>query len=111
MRDPVVTRVELVFALAAYEAAGVRAGDRLEHVHVAPAECIAAIARLGLAVCINEALVRSRCEAWRRELDPRDRTLIGRPEPFASAGIALLSGSDAPYGPLCAPALRGSRGC
>jgi predicted amidohydrolase YtcJ len=98
----VVTRVELVFALAAYEAAGVRAGDRLEHVHVAPPECIAAIARLGLTVCVNEALVRERCEAWRRELEPRDRSLIGRPEQFARAGIALLSGSDAPYGPLCA---------
>jgi predicted amidohydrolase YtcJ len=105
----VVTRVELVFALAAYEAAGVRAGDRLEHVHVAPPECIAAIARLGLTVCMNEALVQSRCEAWRRELEPRDRSLIGRPESFAHSGIALLSGSDAPYGPLCVPALAGSR--
>ncbi len=104
-----VTRVELVFALAAYEAAGVRAGDRLEHVHVAPPECVAAIARLGLTVCVNEALVQSRCEAWRHELDPRDRSLIGRPESFAPSGIALLSGSDAPYGPLCVPAAVGAR--
>ncbi len=106
-----VTRVELVFALAAYEGAGVRAGDRLEHVHVAPPECVAAIARMGLTVGMNEALVRSRCEEWRRDLDPEDRAVIGRPDTFASAGITLLSGSDSPYGPLCAPAVLGSHGC
>ena len=99
-----VTRVELLFALAAYEAAGVRAGDRLEHVHVAPPTSVASIARLGLTVCANGALVRARCADWRRELDPEDAHAIGRPEVFARAGIALLAGSDAPYGPLGDPA-------
>ena len=101
-----VTRVELLFALAAYEAAGVRAGDRLEHVHVAPPICVAEIARLGLTVCANGALVRTRCADWRRELDPEDAHAMGRPEVFARAGIALLAGSDAPYGPLGDPAGR-----
>jgi predicted amidohydrolase YtcJ len=95
-----VTRVELVFALAAFEAAGVRAGDRLEHVHVAPPICVAAIARLGLTVCANDGLLRSRCAEWHRELDPGDAAALGRPEVFERAGIALLCGSDAPYGPL-----------
>ena len=95
-----VTRVELVFALAAYEAAGVRAGDRLEHVHVAPQICVATIARLGLTVCANDGLVRSRCADWGRDLDLEDAAVIGRREVFEGAGIALLSGSDAPYGPL-----------
>jgi hypothetical protein len=57
----VVTRVELVFALAAYEAAGVRAGDRLEHVHVAPPS--ASRQSRASSVCMNEALVQSRCES------------------------------------------------
>jgi predicted amidohydrolase YtcJ len=100
----VVTRTELVFALAAYEVAGVRPGDRLEHVHIAPPECVESIARMGLAVCVNDALVRSRCEEWRRDLDPEDQSVIGRPATFERAGIALLTGSDAPYGPLCNPA-------
>lgn len=98
-----VTRVELVFALAAYEAAGVRAGDRLEHVHVAPPNCVAAIARLDLTVCANDGLVRSRCAEWRGDLDLEDASVIGRREVFERAGIALLSGSDAPYGPLGGP--------
>ena len=102
-RSTVVTRVELVFALAAYEVASVRAGDRLEHVHVAPPECVESIARLGLAVCVNDALVRFRCDEWRRELDPEDHPSIGRPDTFERAGIALLTGSDAPYGPLSDP--------
>lgn len=95
-----VTRVELVFALAACEAAGVRAGDRLEHVHIAPPECVAAIARLGLTICANEGLVRARCADWHRELEANDAAAIGRREIFERAGIALLAGSDAPYGPL-----------
>jgi len=98
-----VTRVELVFALAAYEATGVQAGDRLEHVHIAPPECVVAIARMGLTVCLNDALVRSRHDEWRRDLEPEDWAVIGRADTFARAGIALLAGSDAPHGPLCAP--------
>jgi predicted amidohydrolase YtcJ len=95
-----VTRVELVYALAAFEAAGVRAGDRLEHVHVAPPISVATIARLGLTVCANDGLLRSRCAEWHRELDAADAAVLGRPEVFERAGIAVLSGSDAPYGPL-----------
>jgi len=98
-----VTRVELVFALTAYEAAGVRSGDRLEHVHVAPPECVATIARLGLTVCASGGLVRSRCAEWRRDLDPQDASVLGRPVVFERAGITLLSGSDAPYGPFGDP--------
>ncbi|MCX5739391.1 MAG: amidohydrolase family protein [Proteobacteria bacterium] len=98
-----VTRVELVFALAAYEAAGIRVGDRLEHVHVAPPICVATIARLGLTVCANDGMVRSRCADWGRDLDLEDAAVLGRREVFEVAGIALLSGSDAPYGPLGDP--------
>lgn len=99
----VVSRVELLFALAAFEAAGVRAGDRLEHVHVAPPACVARIARLGLAVCTNDALVAARRAAWERALDPADAACIADATTFAHAGIEVLFGSDAPYGPLPAP--------
>ena len=95
-----VTRAELVFALAAYEAAGVRAGDRLEHVHVAPPECVAWIARLGLTVCTNPALIEARCADWQRDVEPGDRAWIAPVEALRSAGIRLLEGSDAPFGPL-----------
>ncbi len=96
----VVSRAELLFALAAYEAAGVGAGDRLEHVHVATPECVDAIARLGLTVCTNAALVEARRGEWARALDPADAAAIASDATFRRAGIRLLAGSDAPYGPL-----------
>jgi predicted amidohydrolase YtcJ len=94
------TRAELIFALAALEAAGVRPGDRLEHCHVAPPECIAWIARLGLTVCVQPALVAARRADWAREVELRDRPWLAPLAALRAAGVPLLAGSDAPYGPL-----------
>jgi predicted amidohydrolase YtcJ len=102
-----VTRAELVLALAALEAAGVRPGDRLEHVHVAPPACVAWIARLGLTVCVQPALVAARRADWEREVDPCDRPWLAPIPALRAAGVPLLIGSDAPYGPLIAPQDRG----
>lgn len=95
-----VTRAELVFALAAYEAAGVRAGDRLEHVHVAPPDCVAWIARLGLTVCISPALIAERYDDWLRDVEPGEREWLAPIEALREARVTLLEGSDAPFGPL-----------
>lgn len=95
-----VTRAELVLALAALEGAGLRPGDRLEHVHVAPPECVAWIARLGLTVCVQPALVAARRADWEREADPVDRPWLAPIAALRAAGVPLLVGSDAPYGPL-----------
>jgi predicted amidohydrolase YtcJ len=102
-----VTRAELVLALAALEAAGPRAGDRLEHVHVAPPECVAWIARLGLTVCVQPALVAARRADWERAVEPSERPWLAPIAALRAAGVPLLVGSDAPYGPLL-PARRGS---
>jgi predicted amidohydrolase YtcJ len=95
------TRTELLFALAALETAGVRPGDRLEHVHVAPPEAVAWIARLGLAVCVQPALVAARRAEWEREVEPADRPWLAPIAALRAAGVPLLAGSDAPFGPLC----------
>jgi predicted amidohydrolase YtcJ len=95
-----VTRTELVFALAAYEAAGVRPGDRLEHVHVAPPECVAKVARLGLTACVHPDLIEARRATWLDEVDAADAPWLGRIDLLREAGIPLLPGSDAPHGPL-----------
>lgn len=95
-----VTRAELVVALAALEAAGARPGDRLEHVHVAPPACVAWIARLGLTVCVQPALVAARRAEWEREAEPCDRPWLAPIAALRAAGVPLLVGSDAPYGPL-----------
>lgn len=96
----VVSGMELLFALAAYETAGTVAGDRLEHVHIAPPACVERIGRLGLVVCTNDGLVAMRRPEWERELDPADAACIADSATFARAGIEVLFGSDAPYGPL-----------
>jgi len=95
------TRVELLFALAAFEAAGVRRGDRLEHVHVAPPDAVVRIAELGLTVCVQPALVAARRADWEREAEPCDRPWLAPIAALRAAGVALLASSDAPFGPLC----------
>jgi predicted amidohydrolase YtcJ len=94
------TRVELVFALAALEAAGPRPGDRLEHVHVAPPGCVAWIARLGLTVCTSPALIDARHADWLRDVDRADRPWLAPLAALRAAGVPVLFGSDAPFGPL-----------
>jgi len=93
-----VTRAELVLALAAIEEAGRRAGDRIEHASVAPPELVAWIARLGVAVVTQPGFVRSRGDAYLRDVELRDRPWLYRCAGFAAAGVALGAGTDAPFG-------------
>ena len=97
------THAELAFALAAYEAAGVAEGDRLEHVHVASPNCVERIAALGLTVCASPTLVRERLAGWRREAEPAEAAWLAPHDALARAGVPLLEGSDAPFGPLAPP--------
>jgi predicted amidohydrolase YtcJ len=92
------TRTELVFALAAFEAAGVRAGDRIEHAAVAPPELVAWLARLGLAVVVQPGFLRTRGDDYLREVEARDRPWLHRCAGFDAAGVPLGAGSDAPFG-------------
>ncbi len=54
-----VTAAQLVVTMAALRAAGVRAGDRIEHAAVVPDECLADLAALGVVVAtqVREAQV------------------------------------------------------
>ena len=93
-----VTRAELVLALAAFDEARVRPGDRIEHASVAPPELVAWIARLGLAVVTQPGFVRSRGDAYLRDVEPADRAWLYRCAGFAAARVALGAGTDAPFG-------------
>jgi predicted amidohydrolase YtcJ len=93
-----VTRAELVLALAAWEEAGARAGDRIEHASVAPPELVEWIARLGLAVVTQPGFVRSRGDEYLREVEVRDRAWLYRCAGFDAAGVPLGAGTDAPFG-------------
>jgi predicted amidohydrolase YtcJ len=92
------TEVELIYALALFEAAGTKKGDRIEHASVAPDSAVAEIARLGLAVVTQPHFVRERGDAYLRDVDEDARRCLYRLRAFKDADIPLAGGSDAPFG-------------
>lgn len=93
-----VTRTELVFAIAAFRAAGSLPGDRIEHAAVAPPELLEPVAALGLCVVTQPGFVRERGDAYLRDVAPRDRPWLYRGRGLLAAGIPLGGGTDAPFG-------------
>ncbi|HVN37760.1 MAG TPA: amidohydrolase family protein [Myxococcota bacterium] len=93
-----VTRAELVFACAAFESAGTRAGDRIEHASVAPPDTLTSLAALRLTVVTQPGFVATRGDAYRRDVDSNDLPYLYRCAGLATAGIPLGGSTDAPYG-------------
>lgn len=93
-----VSEVELVFALAAFEAAGARPGDRIEHASVASDALVARIAELGLHVCVQPHFIAERGDDYLRDVEPRHHRELYRLRAFLAAGVPLAGGSDAPFG-------------
>ncbi len=94
----VVTRTELVFALAALEEAGARRGDRLEHASIAPPELIDRVARLGLTVVTQPHFIFERGDAYLKDVEPSEQPYLYRLNSWLDRGVRLAGGSDAPYG-------------
>jgi predicted amidohydrolase YtcJ len=92
------TEVELVFTLAAFDAAGPEYGDRIEHASVAPDTAVAEIARLGLAVVSQPHFIAERGDAYRSHVAAADQSYLYRLRAFLDAGVTLAGGSDAPFG-------------
>ncbi len=95
-----VSRTELVFALAALQAAGARAGDRIEHAGVAPPEQLAKVAELGLIVVTQPIFVLERGDVYLREVAEQDQAWLYRLRSWLDAAVPLAGSSDAPYGDL-----------
>lgn len=96
-----VTLGELLFFLAALDAAGgVRAGDRIEHGSVIPESLLTDIACAGLTIVTQPGFVRTRGDRYLASVDPHDLPNLYRLNSLIAAGIAVLAGSDAPYGSL-----------
>jgi predicted amidohydrolase YtcJ len=93
-----VTRAELCVALAAFAAAGVRPGDRIEHAAVAPPEAAQQLAALGLTVVTQPHFVHERGDAYLRDVEPRERPWLYRCRGLLEAGVCVGGGSDAPFG-------------
>lgn len=93
-----VTRVELVFALAALESAGLLQGDRIEHASVTAPEQLQAIRELGLRVVTQPHFIAERGDQYLSEVDPPDQPWLYRCASFLASGVPLAGGSDAPFG-------------
>jgi predicted amidohydrolase YtcJ len=93
-----VSEVELVFALAVIEQAGVRPGDRIEHASVASPDLVAQMAALRLAVCVQPQFVFERGDRYLADVEPRHHPDLYRLRSLADAGLPLAGGSDAPFG-------------
>jgi len=92
-----VSEVELVYALAVLEEAGVQHGDRIEHASVAAIDLVQRIAALALAICVQPRFVQERGDAYCRDVEPRHQPDLYRLATLAAEGIVIAGGSDAPF--------------
>jgi predicted amidohydrolase YtcJ len=92
-----VTAGELAVSLAAFEAAGGKAGDRIEHGGVIPAAAIERLKALGLTVVTQPAFVFERGDRYAAEVEPREQHDLYRCASLLAAGVPLAASSDAPY--------------
>jgi hypothetical protein len=93
------SRLGLVLALAAVEAAGARAGDRIEHGAVIPDDAIATLAGLGVTVVTQPAFVADRGDRYLADVEPDDVPHLWRCGSLLRAGVPVAASSDAPHGP------------
>ncbi|MDQ1503110.1 MAG: hypothetical protein QOD57_837 [Actinomycetota bacterium] len=94
-----VTRVGLLLALAAWDEAGSRIGDRIEHGAVVhPSEAVR-IAAHGLTVVTQPAFVAERGDDYLADVDPDDRPHLWPCAGLLRSGIAVGGSTDAPFGP------------
>ena len=93
-----VTAVASAIALAAWDAAGVRRGDRMEHGSVLDAAATARLAELGIIVITQPVFVRDHGDRYLREVDEADVPHLYRCATLLDAGVEVGGSSDAPHG-------------
>jgi predicted amidohydrolase YtcJ len=92
-----VTAGELALTLAAFEIAGARPGDRIEHGGVIPGEAIPGLQQLGLTVVTQPAFVFERGDRYLAEVDLAEQGDLYRCASLLAAGVPTAASSDAPY--------------
>ena len=92
-----VTAASLAYAVAAWEEAGVRRGDRIEHGSVITPVAADRIAELGLTVVTQPGFVHERGDRYLVDVDPEDREHLYRCGSLLERGIPVAGSSDAPY--------------
>jgi predicted amidohydrolase YtcJ len=92
-----VTRAAIVLALAAWDAAGSRPGDRVEHGFVIPPVQIVELARHGITVVTQPGFVTERGDEYLREVEPADLPYLYPCRSLLAAGVPVAGSTDAPY--------------
>ncbi|HEX5365741.1 MAG TPA: amidohydrolase family protein [Acidimicrobiales bacterium] len=93
-----VSRVGLALALAAWDEAGARPGDRVEHGSVVPPALRSAVAAKGLTVVTQPGFVQERGDRYLVEVDADDLPHLYPCRSLIEAGIPVGGSTDAPYG-------------
>ena len=93
-----VTREALVLAIAAFDAAGPRPGDRIEHAAVVPPDMAVRLAELGLTVVTQPNFIRERGDQYLTDVDPDDLDHLYPCGGLIAAGVPVGGGTDAPFG-------------
>ncbi|MGI8754616.1 MAG: amidohydrolase family protein [Acidimicrobiales bacterium] len=93
-----VTAASLVLVLAAFETAGSRPGDRIEHGAVVPPELRQIVAQQGLTIVTQPHFVAERGDEYLAEVDPADRPHLYPCATLLDAGVAVAGSTDAPFG-------------
>jgi predicted amidohydrolase YtcJ len=94
-----VTLDQLVVALAGFEQAGSRAGDRIEHASVVAPTFRSSIRALGLTVVTQPGFVRERGDGYRREVAADELSWLYPCASLLRDDIPVAAGTDAPHGP------------
>ncbi len=95
-----VTRLQLIVAVAALDAAGALPGDRIEHASVVPAELVGDLVRLGVTVVTQPHFIAERGDDYRHDVEPDDLGSLYRLGSLQRAGVPVAAGTDAPFGRL-----------
>jgi predicted amidohydrolase YtcJ len=95
-----VTRDALLLLLAALDAAGHRAGDRIEHATVVPPALLPELRRRRLRVVTQPGFLADRGDDYLRDVPTADHADLYRCRSLQAAGVPVAMSSDAPYGPL-----------
>ena len=93
------SRIAAVLAIAAWEQAGPRPGDRMEHGAVLPLDLLARLARLGITVVTQPGFLFERGDRYLVEVEPDDLPHLDRCATLEAAGVGVGGSTDAPFGP------------
>lgn len=93
-----VTEVALALALAAWIAAGVIEGDRVEHGAVVSPDAAVRICELGLTVVTQPGLIATRGDDYLRDVAPRDQAYLYPCASLERNGVRVGGSTDTPYG-------------